>query len=50
MMVATMLATLSFEKKIDIHGNVVEPQVAFTNGGTWLVATPSWYCKTDQMR
>ncbi|KAI9171172.1 Cytochrome P450 monooxygenase [Paramyrothecium foliicola] len=34
MMVATMLATLSFEKRIDANGNVIQPQVAFTNGGT----------------
>lgn len=50
MMVATMLATLSFEKKIDVHGNVVEPQVSFTNGGTWLVVTFRWLCETHRMR
>ncbi|KAH7017432.1 cytochrome P450 [Ilyonectria destructans] len=33
-MVATMLATLEFRKKRDGAGNIIEPQVSFTNGGT----------------
>lgn len=36
-MVATMLATLEFRKKRDGAGNIIEPQVSFTNGGTWYV-------------
>ncbi|CAM1511432.1 Fc.00g089450.m01.CDS01 [Cosmosporella sp. VM-42] len=42
-MVATMLATLEFHKKIDGEGNIIEPRVIFTNGGTWYVtcAAPS---------
>jgi cytochrome P450 len=37
LMVATMLATLSFQKATDSGGNTIEPTVAFTNGGTWFV-------------
>ncbi|KAH7149967.1 cytochrome P450 [Dactylonectria estremocensis] len=33
-MVATMLATLQFRKKRDDAGNLIEPRVSFTNGGT----------------
>ncbi|KAK7431466.1 hypothetical protein QQZ08_001956 [Neonectria magnoliae] len=33
-MVATMLSTLEFHKKLDQAGSPVEPRVAFTNGGT----------------
>ncbi|KAI5463339.1 cytochrome P450 [Mariannaea sp. PMI_226] len=33
-MVATMLATLEFRKKLDEDGNLIEPRVSFTNGGT----------------
>ncbi|KAJ0164483.1 O-methylsterigmatocystin oxidoreductase [Colletotrichum tanaceti] len=32
--VATMLATLNIRKKIGADGQVIEPNVAFTNGGT----------------
>ncbi|KAK2046474.1 cytochrome P450 [Colletotrichum somersetense] len=32
--VATMLATLNFSKKVGPDGQVIEPKVAFTNGGT----------------
>lgn len=32
-----MLATLSFEKATDSGGNIVEPAVELTNGGTWYV-------------
>ena len=39
-MVATMLATLEFHKKIDRDGNIIEPRVIFTNGGTWYVTLP----------
>ncbi|KAF7550038.1 hypothetical protein G7046_g8144 [Stylonectria norvegica] len=39
MMVATMLATLEFHKSLDQDRNPIEPRVAFTNGGTWLVLT-----------
>ncbi|KEY71479.1 hypothetical protein S7711_03546 [Stachybotrys chartarum IBT 7711] len=34
-MVATMLATLSFQKAADNDGNPEDPRVEFTNGGTW---------------
>ncbi|KPM38746.1 hypothetical protein AK830_g7818 [Neonectria ditissima] len=37
-MVATMLSTLEFHKKLDQAGRPVEPRVSFTNGGTWYVA------------
>lgn len=40
LMVATMLATLSFQKATDSGGNLIEPTVAFTNGGTWFVLPP----------
>lgn len=39
-MVATMLATLRIEKKVDELGRVVEPRVEFTNGGTWSATVP----------
>ncbi|KAJ3465827.1 hypothetical protein MRS44_006485 [Fusarium solani] len=34
-MVATMLATLEFRKKMGPDGSPIEPRVQFTNGGTW---------------
>jgi cytochrome P450 len=34
-MAATMLAALDMRKKVDEDGKVIEPRVAFTNGGTW---------------
>ncbi|KAH7238285.1 cytochrome P450 [Fusarium tricinctum] len=33
-MVATMLSTLQFGKKVDLDGAPIEPRVQFTNGGT----------------
>ncbi|GKT59242.1 cytochrome P450 [Colletotrichum tofieldiae] len=33
--VATMLATLNISKKVGADGQVIEPKVTFTNGGTW---------------
>ncbi|KAF4975815.1 hypothetical protein FZEAL_7434 [Fusarium zealandicum] len=36
-MVATMLATLQFDKKTGPDGSPVEPRIKFTNGGTWSV-------------
>ncbi|KFH47724.1 O-methylsterigmatocystin oxidoreductase-like protein [Hapsidospora chrysogenum ATCC 11550] len=41
LMVATMLATLSFQKATDSGGNMIEPTVAFTNGGTWFEVIPA---------
>ncbi|KAF5020998.1 hypothetical protein F66182_6979 [Fusarium sp. NRRL 66182] len=35
-MVATMLATLEFQKKTASDGTPIEPRVRFTNGGTWI--------------
>nr|XP_036588384.1 cytochrome p450 monooxygenase [Colletotrichum truncatum]KAF6799757.1 cytochrome p450 monooxygenase [Colletotrichum truncatum] len=35
MAVATMLATLKIDKEFGPDGQVIEPKVAFTNGGTW---------------
>ncbi|KAJ0387632.1 hypothetical protein COL922a_002008 [Colletotrichum nupharicola] len=32
---ATMLATLNIGKKVGRDGQVIEPEVVFTNGGTW---------------
>ncbi|KAI8227965.1 Cytochrome P450 monooxygenase COX2 [Colletotrichum sp. SAR 10_99] len=32
---ATMLATLNVGKKVGRDGQVIEPEVVFTNGGTW---------------
>ncbi|KAG8669197.1 hypothetical protein FPOAC1_008585 [Fusarium poae] len=34
-MVATMLSTLNFCKKVAQDGRPIEPRVRFTNGGTW---------------
>lgn len=39
-MVATMLATLEFRKKMGPDGSPIEPRVRFTNGGTWSVNSP----------
>ncbi|RGP73506.1 hypothetical protein FSPOR_2088 [Fusarium sporotrichioides] len=36
-MVATMLFTLHFRKKVAQDGTPIEPRVRFTNGGTWSV-------------
>ncbi|WXC65237.1 hypothetical protein SNK03_011043 [Fusarium graminearum] len=36
-MVATMLSTLQFCKKVAQDGTPIEPRVQFTNGGTWSV-------------
>ncbi|EKJ73242.1 hypothetical protein FPSE_06507 [Fusarium pseudograminearum CS3096] len=36
-MVATMLSTLQFCKKVAQDGTLIEPRVQFTNGGTWSV-------------
>ena len=35
MTVATMLATMNINKRVDEHGHIIEPRVEFTNGGTW---------------
>ena len=40
-MAATLLATVRFGKKLDARGSLVEPRVAFTNGGTWCVLPPA---------
>ncbi|KAF5666217.1 cytochrome p450 [Fusarium heterosporum] len=40
-MVATMLSTLQFCKKVDSDGTPIEPRVQFTNGGTWSVELSS---------
>ncbi|KAM0239281.1 hypothetical protein ACHAPO_003252 [Fusarium lateritium] len=36
-MVATLLSTLNFCKKVAQDGRPIEPRVRFTNGGTWSV-------------
>lgn len=43
-MVATVLATLSFQKATDDRGNFVEPKVELSNGGTWSVLPPLFSC------
>ncbi|KAJ4270013.1 hypothetical protein NW762_001686 [Fusarium torreyae] len=45
-MVATMLATLQFCKRIASDGTPVEPRVRFTNGGTWSVNLSPLPCIT----